>query len=83
MISKNQNLNTEIEENNNINVLVDKINEESGNIEKISKIYWTQSATECILKLFLESNLSDLFMKIITDYFILMKIKLYNNDSYY
>ena len=85
LLSKNQNLNnklSEIEENNNINFFVEKINEQSGNIEKISKIYGTQSATECIQKLFLESNLSDLFMKKISDYFILMKIKLYNDDSY-
>ena len=85
LLSKNQNLNnkpSEIEENNSINVLADKINEESGNIEKISKIYGTQSVSEYIQRLFLESNFCDLFMKKISDYFFLIKIKLYNDDSY-
>ena len=51
LLSKNQNLNnklSEIEENNNINFFVEKINEQSGNIEKISKIYGTQSGSQCI-----------------------------------
>ena len=85
LLSKKQNLNnkvSEVEENNSINAFVDKINEESGNIEKISKIYGTQSVSEYIQQLFLESNFCDLFMKKISDYFFLIKIKLYNDDSY-
>ena len=71
-----------IEENKNISIFIDKITEQSGNIENISKIYGTQSATECIQKLFLECNLNDLFIKKVCDYFILMKLKLYNDDTY-
>ena len=40
------------------------------------------SATECIQKLFLECNLNDLFIKKVCDYFILMKLKIYNDDTY-
>jgi len=85
ILSKKNNLTkklSNIEENKNISNFIDKITEQSGNIEKISKIYGTQSANECIQKLFLECNLNDLFIKKVCDYFILMKLKLYNDDTY-
>ena len=85
ILSKKNNLTkklSNIEDNKNISNFIDKITEQSGNIEKISKIYGTQSANECIQKLFLECNLNDLFIKKVCDYFILMKLKLYNDDTY-
>ena len=85
LLSKNPNLTkklSEIEESKNISFFIDKITEQSANIEKVSKIYGTQSSNECIQKLFLECYLNDLFMKKVSDYFTLMKLKLYNDDTY-
>ena len=85
LLSKNPSLTkklSEIEEMKNISIFIDKINDQSDNIEKIYKIYGTESANECIQKLFLESGLNDLLMKKIYDFFILMKLKFNNDDSY-
>ena len=85
LLSKNPSLTkklSEIEEMKNVSIFVDKINDQSDNIEKIYKIYGTESANECIQKLFLESGLNDLLMKKIYDFFILMKLKFNNDDSY-
>ena len=73
---------TDIEESTNISNFIDKITEQSSNIEKIYKIYGTKSANECIQKLFLECGLNDLLIKKVDDYFILMKLKVNNDDSY-
>ena len=85
LLSKNPSLTkklSEIEEMKNVSIFVDKINDQSDNIEKIYKIYGTDSANECLQKLFLESGLNDLLMKKIYDFFILMKLKFNNDDSY-
>ena len=85
LLSKNPSLTkklSEIEEMKNVSIFIDKINDQSDNIEKIYKIYGTESANECIQKLFLESGLNDLLMKKIYDFFILMKLKFNNDDSY-
>ena len=73
---------SEIDENKNISIFIDKITEQSGNIDKINKIYGTKSANECIQKLFLECGLNDLLIKKVCDFFILMKLKINNDDSY-
>ena len=72
---------SEIEESNSINNTLDKIVEDSKNIEYIIKIY-NCKGNELIQKLFLELNYNELLLKKIYDYFILMKIKLYKNDIY-
>ena len=85
LLSKNPSLTkklSEIEEMKNVSIFIDKINDQSDNIEKIYKIYGTESGNECIQKLFLESGLNDLLMKKIYDFFILMKLKFNNDDSY-
>ena len=85
LLSKNPGLTkklSEIDEARNITIFIDKITEQSGNIEKISKIYGTKDENECIQKLFLECNLSDLFLKKVSDYFTLMKLKLFNDSLY-
>ena len=85
LLSKNPGLTkklSEIDEARNISIFIDKITEQSGNIEKISKIYGTKDENECIQKLFLECNLSDLFLKKVSDYFTLMKLKLFNDSLY-
>ena len=71
---------SEIEENKNINV--DKITESSKNIDKISKIYGTKNLQELVSKLFLELTYNEQILKKINDYFILMKLKLYKDDTY-
>ncbi len=85
LLSKNPSLTkklSEIDDARNISIFIDKITEQSGNIEIISKIYGTKNENECIQKLFLESNLSDLFLKKVSDYFTLIKLKLYNDSLY-
>ena len=72
---------SEIEESNSINNALDKILEDSKNIEHIIKIY-NCKGNELIQKLFLELNYNELLLKKLYDYFILMKIKLYKNDIY-
>ena len=72
---------TEIDETKSINNYIEKINKDSKNIDKISKIYGCKE-NELIQKLFLELSYNELLIKKINDYFLLMKIKLYKDDTY-
>ena len=72
---------SEIEECKSINNLIEKILEDSNNIEHITKIY-NCKGNELIQKLFLELNYNELLLKKLYDYFILMKLKLYKDDTY-
>lgn len=72
---------SEIEDNKNVNITIDKNTEDSKNIDKISKIYGCKNQ-ELISKLFLELSYNELLLKKIYDYFILMKLKLYKDDTY-
>ena len=71
---------SEIEENKSINF--DKIKEGSKNIDKINKIYGTKNLQELVSKLFLELTYNEQILKKLNDYFILMKLKLYKDDTY-
>ena len=71
---------TEIEENKNLNI--EKITESSKNIDRISKIYGTKNLQELVSKIFLELTYNELILKKLNDYFILMKLKLYKDDTY-
>ena len=71
---------SEIEENKNINF--DKIKEASKNTDRISKIYGTKNLQELVSKLFLELTYNEQILKKLNDYFILMKLKLYKDDTY-
>ena len=71
---------SEIEENKNINI--EKIVESAKNIDKINKIYGTKSLQELIPKIFLELSYNELILKKLNDYFIIMKLKLYKDDTY-
>ena len=73
---------SEIEENKSVNSIIDKILEDSKNIDKISKIYGTKNTQEIISKLFLELSYNELLLRKIYDYFTLMKLKLYKDDTY-
>ena len=72
---------SEIEDNKNINAYIEKISEDSKNIEKIIKIYNCKE-NELIQKIYLELSYNELLLKKIYDYFILMKLKLYKDDTY-
>ena len=71
---------SEIEESKNINI--EKINENAKNIDKINKIYGTKNLQELVSKLFLELTYNEQILKKLNDYFILMKLKLYKDDTY-
>ena len=72
---------TEIESSFEINNCIDKINEDSKNIKKISKIYNCKE-DELIQKLYKELCSNELLLKKINDFFILMKLKIYRDDTY-
>ena len=72
---------TEIDEIKTMNNYIEKINEDSKNIDKISKIYNCKDQ-ELIQKLYLELSYNELLLKKINDYFILMKIKIFRDDTY-
>ena len=71
---------SEIEETKNLNI--EKISESAKNIDKISKIYGTKNLQELVSKIFLELSYNELLLKKLNDYFILMKLKLYKDDTY-
>ena len=72
---------TEIEENTAINSYIEKINEDSRNINKICKIYNCKNE-ELIQKLYRELSYNELLLKKINDFFILMKLKIFRDDTY-
>lgn len=51
-------------------------------MKKIYDIYGTEDPNDCIQKLYLESSLNDLLIKKTCDYFTLLKLKHYNDDTY-
>ena len=71
---------TEIEESKNLNL--EKLTESSKNIDRISKIYGTKNLQELVSKIFLELTYNEIILKKLNDYFILMKLKLYKDDTY-
>ena len=73
---------SEIEENKSVNPMIDKMVEDSKNIDKIIKIYGTKNTQELISKLYLELSFNELLLKKFYDYFTLMKLKLYKDDTY-
>ena len=79
--SKNPKL-FEIEETKDIDGFINKIIEQSQNIEKIHDIYGTEEPEDLIQKLYLESSLNELLIKKTCDYFTLLKLKDYKDDSY-
>ena len=79
--SKNPKL-FEIEETRDIDGFINKIIEQSQNIEKINNIYGTEEPEDLIQKLYLESSLNELLIKKSCDYFTLLKLKDYKDDTY-
>ena len=85
ILSKNPNLVrklSEIEENPDIKPIIEKIAEASGNAEKISKNYNCSNSNELIKKLHLELGYNELLNKKLCDFFILMKMKMCNDETF-
>ena len=85
ILSKNPNLVrklTEIEDNPEIQPHLEKISELSQNIEKIGKTYGCQNGNDLIKKLYLELGYNELLNKKLCDFFILMKLKLCNDETF-
>ena len=73
---------SDIEESSDIHTQVERITEDSKNIEKIGKSYGCQSMNELIQKMMIELNFNELLMKKIVDFLILIKLKICNDDTY-
>ena len=73
---------SEIEEQNSISHLLEKITEDSQKYEKISKIYNCKDYKQLVQKIFLELSFNELLLKKIYDFFILMKLSLHKDDTY-
>ena len=73
---------SEIEEQNSISDLIEKITEDSQKFEKIYKIYNCKDNKQLIQKIFLELSFNELLLKKIYDFFILMKLSLHKDDTY-
>ena len=73
---------SEIEEQNSISHLLEKITEDSQKYEKISKIYNCTDYKQLVQKIFLELSFNELLLKKIYDFFILMKLSLHKDDTY-
>jgi hypothetical protein len=66
---------SEIEESKDIKILIEKLTEDAGNIEKTSKIYNCSSNSELIQKLSLDVFYLDLLVRKINDYFVILHLQ--------
>lgn len=66
---------SEIEDSQDLKALTDQITEDSGNIERLGKIYGCKNTNELCQKLALELNFYELFVKKLSDYFLLIQLK--------
>ena len=85
ILSKNPNLVrklTDIEENQDIKPMIDKVGEVSQSIERIGKTYNCTNANDLIKKIYLELGYNELLNKKLCDLFILMKLKLCNDETF-
>ena len=85
ILSKNPNLVrklTDIEENQDIKPMIDKVSEVSQSTERIGKTYNCTNANELIKKIYLELGYNELLNKKLCDLFILMKLKLCNDETF-
>ena len=71
-----------IEETKKISQTISKIEEESKNFEGICKKYQCNDEKELIQKIFLELSYNELLVNKIYDFFILMKLNIFKDDSY-
>jgi hypothetical protein len=74
---------TEIEENKDIKLLIDKITEEASNVERTGKIYNSNNTTELIQKLSLDVYYLDLLIRKINEYFLVLQLKIGGDENLY
>lgn len=65
----------EIEDSQDLKSLTDQIAEDSGNIERLGKLYGCKNSNELSQKLALELNFYELLIKKLSDYFLLIQLK--------
>lgn len=85
ILSKNPNIVrklTDIEENQDIKPMIDKVSDVSQSIERIGKVYNCTNANELIKKIYIELGYNELLNKKLCDFFILMKLKLCNDETF-
>jgi hypothetical protein len=84
LMSKSSNITkklSEIEEMSDIKSVMEKIIEDSENIEKTGRIYNCNESNELIRKLTLEMKFYELILKKITEYFFLLHLKTIGDDN--
>ena len=73
---------SEIEKSMPMEDMIEKINDSSQKYEKIFKIYGCTDSKQLVQKIYYESNLYELLLGKIHDFFILMKLSLHKDDTY-
>ena len=73
---------SEIEKSTPMGDMIEKINDSSQKYEKIFKIYGCTDSKQLVQKIYYESNLYELLLGKIHDFFILMKLSLHKDDTY-
>ena len=73
---------SEIEKSTPVGDMIEKINDTSQKYEKIFKIYGCKDSKQLVQKIYYESNLYELLLEKIHDFFILMKLSLHKDDTY-
>jgi hypothetical protein len=73
----------EIQESKDIKLILDKLGDESNNVELTCKNYGCSNLNELVQKLTLEVNYYDLFIKKINELFFVWNLKLQGEDNLY
>jgi len=71
---------TEIDENRDIKILLEKINEDSSTPEKLGRIYACANASELVTKMGVELGLYETFIKKLNELFFILNLK-YNGEE--
>jgi len=71
----------EIGDTSDIKSFIDKIVEESSSADKLSRVYNCQNANDLILKMGLELNMYDNFVKKLNDLFFILNLKLHGEEN--
>ena len=72
---------TEIEENRDVKALIDRINEEASTPEKLGKTYACANANELVMKMGVELNLYETFIKKINELFFILNLKFNGEEN--
>lgn len=72
---------SEIDESRDVKSLIDKITEDSSTAEKLAKAYSSQNSNDLILKMGLELNLYETFIKKINELFFVLNLKINGEEN--